>query len=341
MTDNRSCRRAPDPDHPGWYSWGDFRAGQLRRRRPGSSVPRRRRGQARVRMFPTTQHLNMGGSIHGGAVMSFIDMALFAGGRCAGMGEGHYVTLDCATHFIARGQIGVPLDAVVRLVGADQRRACLPVGPLRAGRAQPTPQLHRHAQAHPPKTRRRMTGPVGTAYAALVAAGELKPDPDQATAVAALDRFAAEPRQGEAAACCRACSARPTRPRGVYLWGGVGRGKSMLMDLAYRQHRRRPQAPHPLRAVHARRPPAAARRARDRGRRPGHRRSPKQLADEVKFLAFDEMMVTNSADAMIMSRLFTALIERGGGDRHHLEPPAVATSTRTASTASCSCPSSR
>ena len=37
----------------------------------------------------------------------------------------------------------------------------------------------------------------------------------------------------------------------------------------------------------------------------------KQLAEEVQFLAFDEMMVTNSADAMIMSRLFTALIDEG------------------------------
>jgi acyl-coenzyme A thioesterase PaaI-like protein len=68
-------------------------------------------------MFPTMKHLNMGGSIHGGAVMSFIDMALFAGGRIAGMGEGHYVTLDCATHFIARGRIDIPLDAIVRMVG--------------------------------------------------------------------------------------------------------------------------------------------------------------------------------------------------------------------------------
>ena len=38
-----------------------------------------------------------------------------------------------------------------------------------------------------------------------------------------------------------------------------------------------------------------------------------QIAEEVKFLAFDEMMVTNSADAMIMSRLFTALIDESVG----------------------------
>ena len=67
-------------------------------------------------MFPTEAHMNMGGSIHGGAVMSFIDMALFAGGRCAGMSEGHYVTLDLTTHFLGRGQAGIPLDAQVDLV---------------------------------------------------------------------------------------------------------------------------------------------------------------------------------------------------------------------------------
>ena len=107
----------PDPQHPGWYSWGDpppgtFVAamGKFLFRPEGERL-------ARVRWFPDNSHLNIGGSIFGGAILSFIDMALFAGGRCAGMGEGHYVTLDCATHFIARGRIGVPLDAVVRLVG--------------------------------------------------------------------------------------------------------------------------------------------------------------------------------------------------------------------------------
>ena len=67
-------------------------------------------------MSPTEAMLNHGGSIHGGAVMSFIDMALFAGGRCAGMTEGHYVTLDMTTHFLARGKADIPLDARVELV---------------------------------------------------------------------------------------------------------------------------------------------------------------------------------------------------------------------------------
>jgi uncharacterized protein (TIGR00369 family) len=106
----------PDPDHPGWYSWGDFprssfaaATGRLLFRPAGP-----KRGE--VRMFPTEAHMNMGGSLHGGAVMSFIDMAMFAGGRCAGMAEGHYVTLDLTTHFLARGKAGLPLDAQVELV---------------------------------------------------------------------------------------------------------------------------------------------------------------------------------------------------------------------------------
>lgn len=107
----------PDPDHPGWYSWGDppperFAAtiGRLLFRPDGP-------GQGRCRIAPSEALLNIGGSIHGGAAMTFIDMALFVGGRCAGMASGHFVTLDCHTQFIARARAGPPLDAVVRLVG--------------------------------------------------------------------------------------------------------------------------------------------------------------------------------------------------------------------------------
>ncbi|MEO6247804.1 MAG: AFG1/ZapE family ATPase, partial [Sphingomicrobium sp.] len=77
-----------------------------------------------------------------------------------------------------------------------------------------------------------MSGPVQIAYAALVAAGELKPDPDQAKAVAALDRFGSARSPGLLARFRRKAVQAPA---GVYLWGGVGRGKSMLMDLAFAQ----------------------------------------------------------------------------------------------------------
>jgi len=106
----------PDPDHPGWLSWGDFprssfaaATGRLLFKPDGE-------GRAVVRMFPTEDHMNMGGSIHGGAVMSFIDMSMFAGGLCAGMERSHYVTLDLTTHFLARGQAGTPLDSHVEIV---------------------------------------------------------------------------------------------------------------------------------------------------------------------------------------------------------------------------------
>ncbi|HEV2043353.1 MAG TPA: PaaI family thioesterase [Sphingomicrobium sp.] len=105
-----------DPDNPGWYSWGDFPRGSFAAQTGRLLFKPDGPGRGLARMLPTEAHLNMGGSLHGGAVMSFIDMALFAGGRCAGMGEGHYVTLDCSTRFIARGRINVPLDAHVRLL---------------------------------------------------------------------------------------------------------------------------------------------------------------------------------------------------------------------------------
>jgi acyl-coenzyme A thioesterase 13 len=105
-----------DPENPGWYSWGDFPRGSFAAATGRLLFRPEGPGRAVCRIFPTEAHQNMGGSLHGGAVMSFIDMAMFAGGRCAGMAEGHYVTLDMTTHFIARGRPGLPLDAHVELV---------------------------------------------------------------------------------------------------------------------------------------------------------------------------------------------------------------------------------
>ena len=72
-------------------------------------------------------------------------------------------------------------------------------------------------------------------YNRLLAAGELRPDEDQKRAVAVLDTLAEQlhdlPRRGSI--LWRLAGRRAPPPPGVYLWGGVGRGKSMLMDLAF------------------------------------------------------------------------------------------------------------
>jgi acyl-coenzyme A thioesterase 13 len=114
-----------DPDNPGWYSWGDFPRGSFAAQTGRLLFRPDGEGRALCRMLPTEAHMNMGGSIHGGAVMSFIDMALFAGGLCAGMERAHYVTLDLTTHFLARGKAGSPLDAHVELVRQTRGHAFL------------------------------------------------------------------------------------------------------------------------------------------------------------------------------------------------------------------------
>jgi uncharacterized protein (TIGR00369 family) len=114
-----------DTDHPGWLSYGDFTPGSFAAATGKLLFRADGPGRGLCRMQVEERHLNLGGSIHGGAVMSFIDMALFAGGRCAGMSEGHYVTLDLTTHFIARGRAGLSLEAHVELVRQTRSLAFL------------------------------------------------------------------------------------------------------------------------------------------------------------------------------------------------------------------------
>ena len=149
---------------------------------------------------------------------------------------------------------------------------------------------------------------VADAYVALVAAGELKADPDQQAAVVAIDRFAAKRANSVRLIKRLLGTAKP--PGGLYLWGGVGRGKSMLMDLAYEmidiEPKRRTHFHAFMIEVHER-----LRAARKTEEGDPVIAVAADIADEVRLLAFDEMMITNPADAMIMSRLFTALIEQG------------------------------
>ena len=154
-----------------------------------------------------------------------------------------------------------------------------------------------------------MTGPVGRAYAELLSAGELKPDPAQGRAVAALDRLA-ETIGGDDGLLARLFNSRGEGPSGVYLWGGVGRGKSMLMDLAFDHIDARPK-----RRVHFNEFMLETHQRLREARRTeeGDPIEPvaEQIADEARLLCFDEMQVTNPADAMILSRLFGKLLEAG------------------------------
>ena len=153
-------------------------------------------------------------------------------------------------------------------------------------------------------------GPVGKAYAALVAAGELKPDPDQKQAVGALDRLAAELAKSEPGLIDRLLGRKTHHECGAYLWGGVGRGKSMLMDLAFDhipvEPKRRVHFHAFMIDIHQR-----LRVARKSESGDPIAVVADSVAQEARLLCFDEMHVTNPADAMILSRLFTALLEEG------------------------------
>jgi cell division protein ZapE len=152
-----------------------------------------------------------------------------------------------------------------------------------------------------------MTG-VLARYDALVAGGELRPDPEQRAAAARLDALQRELEADRAPGFLASLFGKKARqPRGIYLWGGVGRGKSMLMDLLFEcvgiPQKRRVHFHAFMIEVHA-----LLREARKSESGDPIPPVAAALAKDLRLLAFDEMVVNNSADAMIMSRLFTALI---------------------------------
>ncbi len=112
--------------------------------------------------------------------------------------------------------------------------------------------------------------------------------------------------------------------RGLYMWGGVGRGKSMLMDVFYDQlpgdHKRRVHFHAFMQDVHEHIHHWRALSPKQRKNQDNYVRgagddpiapTAKALAKHASVLCFDEFHVTDIADAMILSRLFKALFARG------------------------------
>ncbi|MEZ5814112.1 MAG: cell division protein ZapE [Alphaproteobacteria bacterium] len=145
-------------------------------------------------------------------------------------------------------------------------------------------------------------------YQKRLETGALKPDAVQEKAVEALERLFDDLQNYKPKTGWFAGKAKP--PKGVYLYGGVGRGKSMLMDLFYEClpgdmpktrvhfHAFMIRVHDYLHAQKTERDKSIARLA-------------KRISEKSRVLCFDEFHVTDVADAMILARLFRGVFDRG------------------------------
>ena len=116
MTDSPNFLYENDPAEPGWHRWQFRDATRFNAFLEPLHV--RLDGEvARVRMLPGRAHSNMRDAVHGGALLGFMDVALFAASRAFGsLHAGGAVTLDLSAQFIGAGRWGEPIEARIELL---------------------------------------------------------------------------------------------------------------------------------------------------------------------------------------------------------------------------------
>jgi cell division protein ZapE len=146
---------------------------------------------------------------------------------------------------------------------------------------------------------------VLAAYRERLVQGDLAPDAAQEAVATRLDALAEDIARWRPDAWL----GKTAPPRGLYIWGPVGRGKSMLLDLFFEaapvKKKRRVHFHEFMLARHAFLREA---RAKGAGQDQLIADAAKQVASEARLLCFDEIQVTDIADAMILGRLFERLL---------------------------------
>jgi cell division protein ZapE len=150
-------------------------------------------------------------------------------------------------------------------------------------------------------------------YEARIASGTLRADPAQHAVLPDLEAIRAwlETNATRRVGLFAGLFARPvTPPKGMYLWGGVGRGKSMLMDLFVEattiDQKRRVHFHAFMQEIHQ-----GMHQARKQGVEDALAPVAETIIRDTRLLAFDEMQITDITDAMIVGRLFEKLFAAG------------------------------